>query len=166
MILALHGYTILSQKSDKAYSRHSRHLLLQNPVVVQPQIQFPPLPAPCAHLSSQARSADARFLARRRIRPRVGNRDEPLDKCSRRGVLRRLPRDRNGVARCPHRATERVVTPPLDATFNPELPSRPGGRTGRRAIRTIVVGRVAHFGGRPRRRTIRVVIVGRIAHCS
>ena len=65
---------------------------------------------------------------------------------NRRGVLRRLPRDRNGVARCPHRATERVVTPPLGTTFNPELPARSGGRTGRRTIRPVVVCRVAHSG--------------------
>ena len=40
-------------------------------------------------------------------------------------------------------ATE-TATPPLGAMFNPALPACSGGRSGRRAIRAVVVGRVTH----------------------
>ena len=60
-------------------------------------------------------------------------------------------------------ATE-TAPPPLGATLNAALPACSGGRSCRRAIRAVVVGRVAHCGGPPCRRTVRVVVVGRVAH--
>ena len=45
------------------------------------------------------------------------------------------------------------IRPHERSILNPELPARSGGRTGRRAIRTIIVGRVAH-----RRRHVNLIV--------
>ena len=94
------------------------------------------------------------------------------------GLLR--ARDRNGSGRgatcCDRRQDggspygrgallrDRDAPPPLGATLNAALPPCSGSRANRRAIRAVVVGRVAHCRRPPRRRAVRVVVVSRVAH--